>query len=52
MKWNKGGTEGVVVAGGQGSGKALTQLSHSGTLFVDTVGAVYVVEYGNHRVTR
>ena len=27
MKWNKGAKEGIVVAGGQGQGSALTQLS-------------------------
>ena len=29
MKWNKGAKEGMVVAGGQEKGSALTQLSHA-----------------------
>ncbi|CAF5225631.1 unnamed protein product [Rotaria magnacalcarata] len=52
MKWNKGAKEGIVVAGGQGEGDALTQLSHAYGLFVDTLGTLYVGEYENHRVTR
>ncbi|CAF1981203.1 unnamed protein product, partial [Rotaria magnacalcarata] len=52
MKWNKGATEGIVVAGGQGAGSALTQLNGPCGLFVDTLGTVYVTDSGNHRVMR
>ncbi|CAF2146948.1 unnamed protein product [Rotaria magnacalcarata] len=52
MKWNKGATEGIVVAGGQGQGSALTQLNDPLGLFVDTLGTVYVADWGNHRVMR
>ncbi|CAF4371732.1 unnamed protein product, partial [Rotaria magnacalcarata] len=52
MKWNKGAKEGIVVAGGQGGGSALTQLSAPYELFVDTVGALYVADAGNARVMR
>ena len=52
MKWNKGAKEGIMVAGGQGQGSALTQLSYPRGLFVDTSGAIYVVDDENHRVLR
>ena len=42
MKWNKGAKEGIVVAGGQGYGSALTQLSYPRGLFVDTAGTIDV----------
>ncbi|CAF1612915.1 unnamed protein product, partial [Rotaria magnacalcarata] len=38
--------------GGQGAGSALTQLNGPYGLFVDTLGTVYVAEYGNARVMR
>ncbi|CAF2035287.1 unnamed protein product [Rotaria magnacalcarata] len=44
MKWKKGATEGVVVAGGEGNG-------HSG-IFVDALGILYVAELDNDCVTR
>ena len=52
MKWNKDAEEGIVVAGGQGEGDALTQLSRPQGLFVDTLGAIYVADESNHRVMR
>ncbi|CAF1571461.1 unnamed protein product, partial [Rotaria sordida] len=52
MKWNKGAKEGIVVAGGQGQGNALTQLSCPNGLFVDTLGTTYVADWGNQRVMR
>ncbi|CAF4225561.1 unnamed protein product [Rotaria magnacalcarata] len=52
MKWKKGAKEGIVVAGGQGAGSALTQLNGPYGLFVDTLGAVYVADQGNQRVIR
>ncbi|CAF1556429.1 unnamed protein product [Rotaria sp. Silwood1] len=52
MRWDKGATSGIVVAGGQGKGNALTQLSYPEELFVDTWGTIYVADAGNHRVMR
>ncbi|CAF1382839.1 unnamed protein product [Rotaria magnacalcarata] len=52
MKWNKDATAGIVVAGGQGVGCALTQLNGPLGLFVDTLGTVYVADEFNHRVMR
>ncbi|CAF5101887.1 unnamed protein product, partial [Rotaria sp. Silwood1] len=40
MKWEKDAKEGVVIAGGQGEGKAFTQLSSPRGLFVDTWGTL------------
>ncbi|CAF3237610.1 unnamed protein product, partial [Rotaria sp. Silwood2] len=44
--------EGVVVAGSQGQGRALTQLSCPYGLFVDTLSTIYVADLLNHRVMR
>ena len=52
MKWNKDAKEGIVVAGGQGQGSALTQLSYPNGLFVDTSSTIYVADSYNHRVIR
>ena len=50
MKWNRGTNQGIVVAGGQGKGSALTQLSFPDRLFVDTLGTIYVVDARDDRV--
>jgi sugar lactone lactonase YvrE len=50
MKWMKGEKEGIVVAGGQGQGNSLTQLSDPQGLTVDDLGNVYVADSGNHRI--
>ncbi|CAF4524822.1 unnamed protein product, partial [Rotaria magnacalcarata] len=52
MKWVEGAKEGIVVAGGQGEGDALTQLYYPLRLFVDTLGTLYVADSLNHRVMR
>ncbi|CAF4828371.1 unnamed protein product, partial [Rotaria socialis] len=52
MKWNKDAKEGIVVAGGQGAGSALTQLYAPLGIFVDTLGTLYVADGGNNRVMR
>ncbi|CAF4496617.1 unnamed protein product, partial [Rotaria magnacalcarata] len=52
MKWNEGAKEGIVVAGGQGAGSALTQLPYPYGIFVDTLGTLYVADSWNHRVMR
>ena len=48
----KGAKEGIVVAGGQGQGNSLTQLSSPRGVVVDQLGTVYVTDLGNHRVMR
>jgi hypothetical protein len=40
------------VAGGQGQGGNLTQLSFPCGLFVDYLGAVYVTDSNSHRIIR
>jgi DNA-binding beta-propeller fold protein YncE len=52
MKWMKGAKEGIVVAGSQGEGNGLTQLSNPHGVVVDQLDTVYVADYGNHRVMR
>ncbi|CAF1597237.1 unnamed protein product, partial [Rotaria magnacalcarata] len=45
-------TEGIVVAGGQHAGDALTQLHYPNGLFVDSLGTLYVTDTFNDRVMR
>ncbi|CAF3269506.1 unnamed protein product [Rotaria socialis] len=52
MKWVEGAKEGIVVAGGQGEGNALTQLYYPYGIFVDTLGTLYVADSWNDRVMR
>jgi len=52
MKWMEGAKQGIVVAGGQGAGNGLTQLSFPQGVIVDQLGSVYVADYGNDRITR
>jgi sugar lactone lactonase YvrE len=52
MKWMKGAKEGIVVAGGQGQGNGLRQLSCPQGIIVDQLGSVYVADRGNDRVMR
>jgi sugar lactone lactonase YvrE len=51
MKWLKDAKEGIVVAGGNGPGNSLTQLSHPQAVTVDQLGQIYVVDQ-NNRVMR
>ncbi|CAF4926497.1 unnamed protein product, partial [Rotaria sp. Silwood2] len=44
--------QGIVVAGGQGEGSTLTQLSYPYGIAVDQSGAVYVTDCSNHRIMR
>lgn len=43
---------GITVAGGNGQGSGLNQLSYPHNLYVDDDQIVYVVDYGNHRVVK
>jgi sugar lactone lactonase YvrE len=52
MKWVEGAKQGIVVAGGQGEGNGLTQLSYPWGVVVDQLGTVYVADYGNARIMR
>ncbi|CAF3084977.1 unnamed protein product, partial [Rotaria sp. Silwood2] len=52
MKWVEGAKQGIVVAGGQGQGNGLTQLSCPGGVVVDQLGTVYVADEVNDRIMR
>ncbi|CAF5040255.1 unnamed protein product [Rotaria sp. Silwood1] len=52
MKWMEGAKQGIVVAGGQGQGNGLTQLSCPEGVVVDELGTVYVADCGNDRIMR
>jgi sugar lactone lactonase YvrE len=52
MKWVEGAKQGIVVAGGQGKGNGLTQLSYPKGVVVDQLGTVYVADTGNDRIMR
>ena len=52
MKWMEGAKQGIVVAGGQGQGNGLTQLSYPEGVIVDQLGTVYVADRGNARTMR
>jgi sugar lactone lactonase YvrE len=52
VKWTPGAAQGIVVAGGNGSGSALNQLSNPQSVFVNGSGDVFVVDQSNHRVVR
>ncbi|CAF4895723.1 unnamed protein product [Rotaria sp. Silwood1] len=50
MKWVEGAKQGIVVAGDQGQGNGLTQLSYPYGVVVDQLGTVYVADAGNNRI--
>jgi len=50
MKWLKDANEGIVVAGGQGRGNSLKQLSYPRGLVVNELGDIYVADYENNRI--
>ncbi|CAF1395621.1 unnamed protein product [Rotaria sp. Silwood1] len=51
-RYRKGESQGIVVAGGNGSGNRLDQLSFPQYVFVDRDHSVYVSDWGNHRVMK
>ncbi|CAF1421653.1 unnamed protein product [Adineta steineri] len=53
-RWKMGeyDNEGIVVAGGNGIGNQLNQLSYPGFIFVDEDQSVYVSDQNNHRVMK
>jgi sugar lactone lactonase YvrE len=52
MKWMKDAKEGIVVAGGNGHGQSLKQLSNPRGVIVDPLGQIYITDSSNHRVMR
>ncbi|CAF3273655.1 unnamed protein product, partial [Rotaria sp. Silwood2] len=52
MKWVEGAKQGIVVAGGQGLGNGLTQLSYPKGVVVDQLDTVYVADAENARIMR
>ncbi|CAM2721609.1 unnamed protein product [Rotaria socialis] len=51
-RYKLGEKEGIVVAGGQETRNALTQLSSPNGIFVDTLGTLYVADTLNDRLMR
>ena len=51
-RWKIGDENGIVVAGGNGQGNRLDQLSNPRHIFVDQDHSVYVCDYGNQRVVK
>ncbi|CAF1392738.1 unnamed protein product [Rotaria sp. Silwood1] len=51
-RYRRGESQGTVVAGGNGSGNRLDQLSYPRYVFVDRDHSVYVSDEGNHRVMK
>jgi len=51
-RYRRGESQGTVVAGGNGNGNRLDQLSYPTYVFVDRDHSVYVSEYGNNRVMK
>ncbi|CAM4774247.1 unnamed protein product [Rotaria magnacalcarata] len=51
-RYQKGDSQGTVVAGGNGLGDRLDQLSYPHYVFVDRDHSVYVSDNGNHRVMK
>ncbi|CAF4485571.1 unnamed protein product [Rotaria sp. Silwood2] len=52
VKWKYNAKNGEVVAGGQGEGDDLTQLSRPAGVIVDQLGRIYVSDCRNHRLMR
>jgi sugar lactone lactonase YvrE len=51
-RYRRGESQGTVVAGGNGNGSRLDQLSDPHKVFVDRNHSVYVSDWGNHRVMK
>ncbi|CAF4944134.1 unnamed protein product [Rotaria sp. Silwood1] len=51
-RYRRGESQGTVVAGGNGSGNRLDQLSYPQYVFVDRDHSVYVSDWNNHRVMK
>lgn len=51
-RYRLGDKNGLLVAGGNGPGRSLSQLNHPSYLFVDRQQTVYVSDHRNHRVMK
>ena len=51
-RWKVGDKDGTIVAGGNGEGNHLDQLSNPAFIFVDEDYSIYVSDFGNHRVMK
>lgn len=51
-KWAPGSTTGVIVAGGNGQGKAANQFDSDVSIYVDPQGNVYVADETNNRIQK
>ncbi|CAF1592628.1 unnamed protein product, partial [Adineta steineri] len=51
-RWKEGDTKGELVAGGNGHGNQLNQLSDPTFIFVDDDYSLYISDYGNDRVMK
>ncbi len=51
LRWKYGDPLGYVVAGGNGAGSSLTQISTSYGMFLDSQSNIYISDSGNARVT-
>jgi sugar lactone lactonase YvrE len=51
-RWKLGETERIIVAGGNGQGDCLDQLSFPYNIFIDEDHSVYVSDFNNHRVMK
>jgi len=45
-------TSGIIVAGGNGSGTAYTNVGEPVDVFLDSVGSLYVSDYDNNRIMK
>ncbi|CAF0794210.1 unnamed protein product [Adineta steineri] len=52
MKWRKNAKEGIIVAGGNGQGRNLNQLSKPQGIIVDHSSQIYVADWRNQRIMR
>lgn len=52
MCWHEGNIEGRIIIDGNSSAKQLNQLFYPSDLLFDSERNIYVVEHGNHRVTK
>ena len=51
-RWRQDGTEGIIVAGGNGKGDQLNQLNFPAYIFIDREDTVYVSDSSNHRIMK
>ncbi|CAF3707758.1 unnamed protein product, partial [Adineta steineri] len=51
-RWTIGDTNGILVAGGNGQGNRLDQLSSPCNIFVDEENSLYISDFGNSRVMK